>query len=261
MEKKYQKLIKALQKFFKDNGFQKAVLGLSGGVDSSLTLKLAVDALGAENVTGILMPETGLTKDENITHAQGLADYFNVQTHMAPINSALVPFNTLPWHPNDLAQMQAKARVRMVTLYHFANTHEGTLVLGTSNKSEILLGYGTKYGDAGADVYVIGDLFKTEVWKMAEFLGLPDEIISKVPSAELAIGQTDEGELGAPYKKLDKILKGMLKACEDLDDKKQMKKAIDALIEKGMDPLLVRKVFHLVQKNRHKSKTPPVLKS
>lgn len=259
MEKKYEKIIKALAKFFEQNRFKKAVVGLSGGIDSSLVLKLAVDALGAENVVGILMPETGLTKDENITHAKTLANYFNVETFTVPINSALVPFNTTPWIPSSMAQMNTKARARMIILYSFANT-EGATVLGTSNKSEILLGYGTKHGDAASDIYVIGDLFKTEVWKMAEFLGLPNEIIQKAPSAELAIGQTDEEELGASYKELDKILKTALKECEDLDSKKEMKEALETLIDKGLDPILTRKVFKLIEGNRHKSKTPPVIK-
>ena len=259
MEKKYQKIIKELQKFFKKNNFTKAVLGLSGGIDSSLTLKLAVDALGAENVVGVLMPETGLTKDENMTHAKGLADYLGVTTYAVPINTALVPFNTTPWRPSNVAQMNTKARVRMIILYSFANT-EGAVVLGTSNKSEILLGYGTKHGDAASDIYVIGDLLKTDVWKMSEFLGLPSEIIEKAPSAELAIGQTDEGELGASYKDLDKILKAALKESDDLDNTKEMKRTLEVLIEKGLDPMLTRKVFKLIEDNRHKSHTPPIIK-
>lgn len=258
MEKKYKKIVKELEKFFTKNNFEKAVVGLSGGIDSSLVLKLAVDALGAENVTGILLPETGLTKEENIKHAKGLADFFGVKTYTAPINSALVPFNTAPWQPSKLAQINTKARVRMTFLYNFANTHRAC-VLGTSNKSEILLGYGTKYGDAAADIYVIGDLFKTEVWQMAELLGLPDEIIRKVPSAELSHGQTDEGELGASYQQLDKVLKALTKECADLDDGKEIKRALEVLVDKGMDSLLVRKIVKLVEENRHKSKTPATI--
>ena len=259
MQKKYEKIIKELEKFFRNNHFKKAVIGISGGIDSSLVLKLAVDALGADKVVGILMPETGLTKDENITHAKGLAEFFKVQTYMVPINSALVPFNNTPWRPSAIAQMNIKARVRMTILYSFANT-EGGCVLGTSNKSEILLGYGTKYGDAASDIYVIGDLLKTDVWEMAKFLGLPDEIIQKVPSAELATGQTDEGELGASYLELDKVLKAIEKNCEDLYDAEEMKRVIEVLIEKGMDSLLVRKVAKLIEDNCHKSKTPGVIK-
>ena len=147
----------------------------------------------------------------------------------------------------------------MVLLYSAANT-EGAIVLGTSNKSEIMLGYGTKYGDAAADIYVIGDLFKTEVWKLSEHLGLPDEIIQKAPSAELVSGQTDEEELGAPYKTLDKILKAASKECSDFDDEKELKCTIDILINKGLDPLLVRKVFKRIKDNRHKTTIPPTIK-
>ncbi|MDP4008060.1 MAG: NAD+ synthase [Candidatus Peregrinibacteria bacterium] len=258
MQKKYEKIVKELTKFFNKNNFKKAVIGLSGGIDSSLVLKLAVDALRPENVVGILMPETGLTKEENITHAKGLADFFKVQTYIVPINSVLVPFNTTPWHPSKLAQMNTKARARMILLYSFANT-EGACVLGTSNKSEILLGYGTKHGDSASDIYVIGDLFKTEVWKMAELLGLPDEIIQKAPSAELTSGQTDEEELGASYIEIDKTLQALLKECEDIDTPKEMKRTLEVLIGKGMDSLLVRKVVKLIEDNRHKSKTPPTI--
>ncbi len=260
MEKKYQKILKELKSFFEKNNFKKAVIGLSGGIDSSLTLKLAVDALGAENIIGVLMPEIGLTKETNMKHASALAEYFGVETYSVPINSMVTPFQGTPWHPSETAQMNIKARARMILLYSLANT-EGALVLGTSNKSEIMLGYGTKYGDAAADIYVIGSLFKTEVWKMSEHLGLPDEIIQKAPSAELAAGQTDEEELGASYKKLDRILKAASKECDDFDDKKETKRTIEVLVEKGMDPLLVRKVFKLIADNRHKSFAVPVIKA
>ncbi len=259
MEKTYKKLVKGLADYCKQNGFKKAVLGLSGGVDSSLTLKIAVDALGAENVTGILMPEIGLTKEENMIHAKGLADYFGVKTYNVSINSMLVPFNTVPWHPSTLAQMNTKARVRMVTLYTFANT-ERAIVLGTSNKSECMLGYGTKYGDAASDIFVIGDLLKTQVWKLAEHLGLPDEIVKKAPSAELISGQTDEGELGATYRELDQILVLVEKECADMNDEKEVERAINHITDKGLDPLHVRKVFRLIRENQHKGKIPPIIR-
>lgn len=259
IETAYLGIVKNLREYFKAAGATKAVIGLSGGVDSSLTLKIAVDALGGDNVTGILMPEIGLTSKENITHALGLAEYFGVKTYTASINQALVPLNILPWKQNERARMQVKARIRMTMLYNFANANEGTLVLGTSNKTECLLGYGTKFGDCASDVLVIGSLLKTQVWEMARFLGLPDEIVNKVPSAELAAGQTDEAELGGSYLEFDKILVGAMKECSDFSDEKKREKAIEVLVEKGMNPLLVRKAFYLISMNLHKGLTPPVM--
>lgn len=258
MDKIYNTLVTELQKFFQKTGADKAVIGLSGGIDSSLTLKLAVDALGAERIVGLLMPETGLTKEENIHHARGLAEYFKIIYHTLPINSMCVPFNVLPWQPSRLAQMNLKARVRMVTLYHFANSCHG-IVLGTSNKTECYLGYGTKFGDAASDIYVIGDLLKTEVWELSKMLGLPEEIIQKTPSAELAVNQTDEGELGATYHDIDKILIALEKECKDVHNSELREKALEILIEKGQDPLLVRKVFKMVKDNLHKSVTPYII--
>src|SRR3989338_4859822 len=144
-----QKLIKGLQDYAKENGFNKAVVGLSGGIDSAVTFKLAVDALGSKNVAALIMPELGVTSDLNIRHAKQLAGYFNVKTFYQPINTIAVDFNIAPWKPNRLAQMNTKARIRAILLYSYANT-EKALVLGTSNKSEALLGYGTKYGDLAA---------------------------------------------------------------------------------------------------------------
>lgn len=236
----YAKLVNGLGKFFKEQNFKKGVIGLSGGVDSSLTLKIAVDALGAQNVFAIIMPELGLSKQENIDHAKILAGYFSVMTFYQPINSFLADYRVVPWKSNQLADMNVKARVRMSLLYHFANT-ENALVLGTSNRSEILLGYGTKFGDLACDIEVIGNLYKTEVTRLANELGLPPEIVNKMPTAELSEGQTDENELGATYAEMDNILMKL-----DL--------GIQGCIEHGLAAPLVHKVFQRVENNKHKSK-------
>lgn len=239
-------LVSGLKKYFIDNHFAKAVLGVSGGVDSALTLLIAVEALGAENVTALIMPELGLTNPENIDHAKTLCDFLKVKYHYQPINPFLIDFNSLPWKPNRLAQMNIRARIRAVLLYNFANT-ENALVLGTSNKSEFLLGYGTKYGDFAADVEVIADLYKTEVIQLASYVGLPAEIVNKTPTAELSHGQTDEGEMGATYKEMDQVLMKL-----DL--------GIEGCIGHGMPSGLVQLVFRRVKENKHKTEMPHVIK-
>lgn len=246
MKKIHEQIIKGLQKYFRESGFENAVIGLSGGIDSSLTLKLAVDALGAEHVTGLIMPENGISSDENTYHAKGLAEFFGVKTFTIPINKFLIDFGLLPWKGNHLAAMNTKARIRMILLYHYANTHH-CLVLGTSNKSEIMLGYGTKFGDFAADIEVIGSLYKEDVYKLARYLELPDEIIQKKPTAELASGQTDEQELGASYHELDQILK-------------KYTMGIEGLLERGMHPGLVHGVIRRIGQNKHKTSPAPVIK-
>ncbi len=246
MKEIYEKIIDNLSSYSKNCAIHKAVIGLSGGIDSTLTLKLSVDAFGPENVFGVLMPERGLTKDENTYHARELAKFMGVKYFEVPINNFFIEYDLLPWHPSELANMNIKARIRMTILYNLANTLNA-LVIGTSNKSEILLGYGTKYGDCAADIFPIGDLLKTEVWELSRFLNLPDEIIEKAPSAELKPNQTDEEDLGASYLKLDQILN-------------KLHETKDTLIEKGVDPLLTNKIFRLVEKNKHKRELAPIIK-
>ncbi|PIR55096.1 NAD(+) synthetase [Candidatus Peregrinibacteria bacterium CG10_big_fil_rev_8_21_14_0_10_36_19] len=249
MHNNYTKIIAGIQRYFKENAFEKAVIGVSGGVDSALCLKLTVDALGAENVTGILMPEKGISSEENFMHAKGLCQFLKVEFHSVPINRYLTDFLTLPWRPNDLAQINLKARIRMCILYNFANTYN-TLVIGTSNKTELAIGYGTKHGDLAGDIEIIGDLFKEEVYAMAEHVGLPDEFINKAPSAELYHEQTDEAELGMTYKEIDNILKQVESGLTK-----------DDIISKGINPQNVHKIFRLMAMNRHKLEPPFLIKA
>ncbi len=243
----YDRLVKGVRDFFQKNNLKRGVLGLSGGVDSALTLKIAVDALGGDNITALLMPELGLTKQENIDHSKLLCQFLNVNCFYQPINSFLSDFTALPWRPTPHAHMNTKARIRSVILYNFANS-ENAIVLGTSNKSELLLGYGTKYGDLAADLEVIGDLLKTEVIKLADHIGLPLEIVNKTPSAELAPGQTDEEEIGATYSDLDKVLAKVL-----------MNYSGQQCIEHGLPSALVQLVYQRVKQNRHKCELPFII--
>jgi NAD+ synthase len=201
-------LLNGLKEFFKKINKTKAVLGLSGGIDSAVCLALSVKALGNENITTIFMPDINLTSDESRINAINLAKQFNVKLIEIPINNIENSFKT-HWKRNEIAEMNLKARIRMLILYDYANSNHA-LVIGTSNKSEIYLGYGTKYGDGASDIMPIGDLYKTEVYKLANLLNLPKEIINRKPSAELKKDQTDEEELGIKYELADKIIEALL---------------------------------------------------
>lgn len=247
IEKIYNDLIHGIRDFFKKHNFQHAVLGVSGGIDSAVTLKLAVDALEAKNVTALIMPELNVTREENIYHAKGLCEYFGVKVYYQPINSFLIDYGLTSWTQNLKAAMNTKARIRMTLLYNYANS-TNAIVLGTSNKSEILLGYGTKHGDLAADLEVIGSLFKKEVYQLASFLGMPKELIEKAPSAELVDGQTDEQELGGSYPEIDPILVSYSQG-----------KMADQIIAEGHKPHLVRTTFQRIKDNAHKNELAYVL--
>ncbi|MFA6918126.1 MAG: NAD+ synthase [Candidatus Gracilibacteria bacterium] len=247
MHNTYTKILAGIQKYFRLAGVEKAVIGVSGGVDSALCLKLVVDAIGPERVTGLILPEKNVSSEENMRHAKTLCEFLKVEYHVIFINKFLTDFVALPWQPNELAQINTKARVRMLLLYNFANANNA-LVIGTSNKTELALGYGTKYGDLGVDIEIIGDLLKEEVYKLGEHVGLPDEFLTKAPSAELYVGQTDEEELGLSYKEMDAILKHLEKGLSK-----------EEIISKGINPNAVLKIFRLMELNRHKLVPPYII--
>lgn len=243
----YTKIIAGIHKYFKQAKTDYAVIGVSGGIDSALSLKLTVDALGPEKVTALLLPEKGISSDENIAHSKTLCQFLKVEHYTININKFTTDYLSLPWQPNDLAQINNKARIRMVILYNFANTRNA-LVIGTSNKTELALGYFTKYGDGAADIEVIGDLYKEDVYALAEHVGLPQEFLNKTPSAELYQGQTDEEELGLSYKEIDIVLKKMEEGLTK-----------DDMINKGINPNSVHKIFRLCEINKHKTSTPFII--
>ena len=239
-------LIEGLRNFMKKRGFTKAVVGLSGGIDSSVCLALSVEALGKENVTAIFMPEENITSEQSKEDAYLLAEKLDVKIHSIPINP-LLEATSLPWKQNDLAITNLKPRMRMMMLYNYANVHNA-IVIGTSNKSEILLGYGTKFGDTASDVLLIGDLLKTEVYELATELNIPQPIIDKAPSAELMKNQTDENDLGRSYEEADNIL-------ELFEEGKTEEELLQMFDKKNVSLVLTR-----IRQNEHKRQPIPVLK-
>jgi len=203
VEKKIEDFIVKHAKRAKAKGI---VIGLSGGLDSALVATLSSRALGSENVLGVLMP-SATNSPHDIHDARLIAEKLGIQTHIVPIKSILDSFKIHFEHHDERALGNLAARIRMCILYYYAN-HLNYLVAGTGNKSELSIGYFTKYGDGGCDLLPIGSLYKTEVRELAKSMGLPQEIVDRTPTAGLWPGQTDEGEIGMRYSELDKILAG-----------------------------------------------------
>ena len=237
--KKVENIVANLTDYFKEAGVKKAVVGLSGGVDSALTAKIAVMALGRENVTALILPNEGVNKPQNIQDAQNWAKELEIEHHTIPINPFIDGYNKLPWESSSLARMNIQARVRMTLLYHYANTHNA-IVLGTGNKTELMLGYFTKHGDGACDILPIGSLFKTDVWEAAELLGLPPVIVHKTASAELMHDQTDEEEIGLTYAEIDEILKKFEQGQKPSNESEQ-------------------KLYDRMARNQHKMEIPPII--
>jgi NAD+ synthase len=191
------------------------VVGMSGGLDSSVAAKLAADALGPEKVLGVLMPESS-TPDECMADARAMANEWGIEILEINIKE-LVNTASHSLGCRDKSRIgNIKARCRMMALYNLAS-ERGLLVLGTGNKSELLTGYFTKWGDGGNDLNILGDLYKTQIRELAAKVGVPESVIARVPSGDLWSGQTDEGELGIDYATLDRILLGIELGMKDAD--------------------------------------------
>ena len=193
-------LRRELQRF----GFKKAVLNLSGGVDSSLSCFLIAEAIGGENVLTLLLPYRTSAPDSE-QHAQRVIALTGVASKTIDITPMVDPYLEQDPQMNDVRRGNVMARMRMIVLYDHSVSWNG-LAIGTSNKTELLLGYGTIFGDMASAINPLGDLYKTQVRQMARAVGVPEAIVQKAPSADLWAGQTDEGELGFTYAEVDKLL-------------------------------------------------------
>ena len=223
------------------------VIGMSGGIDSSLTTVLAVKALGNQQVFGLILPDSSVTPKTDTKNAIDLAKSLRIKYKVVELNKIKKQIvNGLP--KNKMARANLLVRLRMLLLYYYA-TVMNRLVLGTGDKSEMMLGYFTKYGDGGADLFPIADLYKTEVRSLAQYLGIPATIIDKKSSARLWKGQTTEGEIGIKYEEIDKIL-------EQIEDGSiHLSSTSDKLNEDN-----VSKIKSMLEKNEHKQDMPPICK-
>ena len=219
---------------------------MSGGIDSTLIAYLSCEAVGKKNVFGIIMP-SATTPPEDKVHGIEIAQSLGIEYKEIAIDSILNEFLSLTQlEENNLATGNLKARIRMSIIYYYANA-KNYLVSGTGNKSEILIGYFTKHGDGACDMEPIGDLYKTEVYKLSKFLDVQKEIIDKPPRAGLWANQTDEDEIGMSYDLLDKILY--------LYTEKDMKKTeIAEKLDISVDD--VNMIIEKVTRSEHKSKVP-----
>jgi NAD+ synthase len=257
--KDHEKTAKIISRFVADKVDESetfgVVIGLSGGLDSSTTAYLCAKTLKNDQILGIIMP-TITTPDEDVEDAISVAETLGIEYEIIHVDDLIEPFQDLCIHSSEnqgrkeyreLANANLKARIRMMVLYYHAN-NLNRLVVGTGNRTELLVGYFTKYGDGGVDVLPIADLYKTDVRKLALKIGIPNRIIDKAPTAGLWAGQTDEEELGMKYEILDKLLYLMV-------DKKMQPKDIAENLKLPLEEVL--RIMGKVKRSEHKLKPAP----
>ncbi len=249
-----EKTVETVSKFIKDKIDESKtdglVIGLSGGLDSATAAYISLKTVDKNRILGLIMPSQ-TTAAEDIEDAVSVAEHLGIEKEIIPIDGLIEPFQHLCVHStseyhNKLADANLKARIRMMILYYHANSMN-RLVLGTGNRTELLVGYFTKYGDGGVDLLPLGSIYKTQVREIAENLHVPKNIISKAPTAGLWPGQTDEQELGIKYPLLDKIL--YLLVDENLDAEE-----VSLKLEIPREEVL--RIGIMVESSEHKLRAP-----
>ncbi len=229
-------------------GFERGVIGVSGGVDSALSCLLAAEALGSENVLALTLPYAA-SSPEATGHAQLVIEKSGVQTKSYDITPMVEPYFEAHPEMDQIRRGNVMARARMIVLYDHSAAFDG-LVVGTGNKTELLLGYTTLFGDSASALNPLGDLYKTQVRQLARAIGVPDVIVQKPPSADLWVGQTDEGELGFTYADVDLLLHKLV----------DQRYSLQACIEAGFDQVFVQNVVERIRQTQYKRVLPPIAK-
>jgi NAD+ synthase len=246
------KITNFIKNYIKNSGLKGAVVAVSGGIDSAVTLQCAVEAIGKEKTIAIHMPERDITPDNDtldvMQHCKELGVTCNIVdiTEMLHVMQESLPF----FNPEKrIVYGNIKSRLRMIVSYYFANTFN-RIVLGTSNKTELLTGFFTKYGDGGVDLLPLADLYKTQIRQLAGYLKIPENIINKPPSPGFFPGHTDEDELGIDYFTLDQILYSL-----------QRGNSKEEISEKLNLPIIqIEDVVKRVKSNKHKRQFPLILR-
>lgn len=243
---------KVLVKFIKDNvyknKFKNGILGVSGGIDSAVILALTQRALGSDCTFGLLMPYK-LSSDDSLAHGIKICDQLDVKYDTVDISPSVDAYFDRFGTGEKVLIGNKCARERMSVLYDFS-MRKRALVVGTSNKSELLIGYSTLFGDSAAAFLPIGDLYKTQVFALARYLKIPEEIINKKPTADLWDNQTDEGEIGVTYKELDDILFYLIEKRKRVGDIEKM----------GYSRATIDKIRYMIINSQFKRTMPPVAK-
>ncbi len=229
-------------------GFSKAVVGLSGGVDSSVVAYLSAEAFGRDNVVAVILPHR-LSSPQSRVDAEQVASGLGIRAEVVDI-TPMVDAYLERWKVNDRVRAgNVMARARMIVLYDISQ-RERALVIGTSNKTEMLLGYGTAFGDLACALNPIGDLYKSQVWHLARAIGVPEAIVAKKPSADLWEGQTDEGDFGFTYENVDRLLYFMVDERRNDQELKEL----------GFADQFVRRVKDMILKSQFKRRPPVIAK-
>ncbi|NHV45889.1 MAG: NAD+ synthase [Candidatus Verstraetearchaeota archaeon] len=228
----------------------KVIFGLSGGLDSSTLAALLAKAFEKERILALIMPDSYVTPKEDIDDAMTIANMYNIKTKNIEIKDFVELFLRKLGRANLVTEGNLRARIRMIILYYFANA-ENRIVIGSGDRSELAIGYFTKYGDGGVDLLPIGYLYKTQVKLLANYLGIPKKIIEKESSPRLWPGQTAREELGMGYDEIDIILYYYL----------DLKYKVDDIIRiTGIEENKVKKIVNMVIRNKHKLRKPPIAK-